>query len=131
MSRDPFLEHARLGERSDTLITYEEIPHLPRLKRRAREYALADLAHGVMLVEQGIVAGARGARLITGLLDILDRGIADFPWDPRVGSYLPQAERYLAARIGEDVADGSRRDAAGTTRAPRPSASGCATCCWR
>jgi argininosuccinate lyase len=104
MSRDPFLEHARLGERSDTLITYEEIPHLPRLKRRAREYALADLAHGVMLVEKGIVAGARGARLLTGLLDILDRGIADFPWDPRVGSYLPQAERYLAARVGEDVA---------------------------
>jgi len=104
MSRDPFLEHARLGARSDTLIEYEEIPHLPRLKRRAREYALVDLAHAVMLVEQGIVSGARGARLLGGLLDILDRGLADFPWDPRVGSYLPQAERYLAARVGEDVA---------------------------
>lgn len=37
MSKDPFLEHARLGARSTTLIEYEEIPHLPRLKRRARE----------------------------------------------------------------------------------------------
>ena len=104
MSRDPFLEHARLGERSDTLITYEEIPHLPRLRRRAREYALVDLAHAVMLVEESIVSPDRGARLLTGLLDILDRGLADFPWDPRVGSYLPQAENYLAARVGEDVA---------------------------
>ena len=118
MSRNPFLEHARLDERSDTLITYEKIPHLPRLKRRAREYALADLAHGVLLVEKGIVAGARGARLLTGLLDILDRGIADFPWDPRVGSYLPLAERYLAARVGEDVAGRLQTGAAGTTRVP-------------
>jgi argininosuccinate lyase len=104
MSRDPFLEHARLGARSATLIEYEEIPHLPRLKRRAREYALVDLAHAVMLVETGILAGERGSRLLTGLLDIVDRGLAEFPWDPRVGSYLPQAERYLAARVGEDVA---------------------------
>ena len=53
MSKDLFLEHARLGARSTTLIEYEEIPHLPRLKRRAREYALADLAHAVMLVGGG------------------------------------------------------------------------------
>jgi argininosuccinate lyase len=104
MSKDPFLEHARLGARSTTLIEYEEIPHLPRLKRRAREYALADLAHAVMLSEEGIVSPERGARLLAGLLDILDRGLADFPWDPQVGSYLPQAERYLAARAGEDIA---------------------------
>lgn len=104
MTKDPFLEHARLGARSSTLIEYEEIPHLPRLKRRAREYALADLAHAVMLVETGILSPERGARLLAGLLDILERGLADFPWDPRVGSYLPQAERYLAERVGEDIA---------------------------
>jgi argininosuccinate lyase len=54
-------------------IDYEEIPHLPRLKRRSREYALVDLAHAVMLVETGIVSRERGARLLTGLLDILNR----------------------------------------------------------
>lgn len=102
--KDPFIEHARLGARSTTLIEYEEIPHLPRLKRRAREYALADLAHAVMLVETGILRRDRGAKLLAGLLDILERGIATFPWDPRVGSYLPQAERYLAATVGEDIA---------------------------
>lgn len=101
---DPFLEHARLGARSSTLIEYEEIPHLPRLKRRAREYAIVDLAHAVMLTETGILSAERGARLLAGLLDILERGLADFPWDPRVGSYLPQAERYLAERVGEDIA---------------------------
>jgi len=104
MSTDPFLEHARLGARSTTLIEYEEIPHLPRLRRRAREYALADLAHAVMLVEEGVLSRDRGARLLGGLLDILERGLATFPWNPRVGSYLPQAERYLADRIGEDIA---------------------------
>jgi argininosuccinate lyase len=104
MSKDPFLEHARLGERSTTLIEYEEIPHLPRLKRRAREYALADLAHAVMLVEEGILSADRGARLLDGLLHILDHGLATFPWNPQVGSYLPKAERYLAKRIGEDIA---------------------------
>ncbi|HYB40439.1 MAG TPA: argininosuccinate lyase, partial [Candidatus Methylomirabilis sp.] len=51
-----------------------------------------------------ILSPERGARLLAGLLDIIDRGLADFPWDPRVGSYLPQAERYLAARVGEDIA---------------------------
>ncbi len=104
MTTDPFMEAARLGARSATLTEYEEIPHLPRLKRRAREYALVDLAHAIMLVEAGIVSYERGARLLTGLLDILEHGLATFPWDPRVGSYLPQAERYLAERIGEDVA---------------------------
>ena len=104
MTTDPFLEHARLGARSSTLIEYEEIPHLARLKRRAREYALADLAHAVMLVEEGILSRERGARLLDGLLDILERGLGTFPWDPRVGSYLPQAERYIAARAGEDIA---------------------------
>ena len=104
MSKDPFLEHARLGARSTTLIEYEEIPHLPRLKRRAREYALADLAHAVMLVEEGILSADRGARLLDGLLYILEHGLATFPWNSQVGSYLPQAETYLAARIGEDIA---------------------------
>jgi argininosuccinate lyase len=104
MTTDPFLEAARLGARSSTLIDYEEMPHLPRLKRRAREYALVDLAHAVMLVETGIVSRERGARLLAGLLDIFEHGLATFPWDPRVGSYLPQAERYLAERIGEDAA---------------------------
>ena len=30
MTTDPFMEAARLGARSSTLIEYEEIPHLPR-----------------------------------------------------------------------------------------------------
>src|SRR5205085_2115867 len=76
MTTDPFIEAARLGARSSTLIDYEEIPHLPRLKRRAREYALTDLAHAVMLVETGILTPERGARLLAGLLDI-ERALLD------------------------------------------------------
>ena len=36
MSKDPFLEHARLGARSTTLIEYEEIPEDLRAKAEAR-----------------------------------------------------------------------------------------------
>ena len=51
MKRDVFLEEARLGPRSDSLVDYEEVPHLARLRRRLREYSLVDLAHAVMLTE--------------------------------------------------------------------------------
>ena len=65
---DVFLEEARLGERNQVLIDCEEIPHIPRLVRRFREYALVDLAHAVMLTETGILKEERGAKLLSGLL---------------------------------------------------------------
>ena len=51
---DVFLEEARLGKRTQVLVDCEEIPHIPRLVRRFREYTLVDLAHAVMLMETGI-----------------------------------------------------------------------------
>jgi argininosuccinate lyase len=104
MKPDLFLEGARLGPRSPTLIQYDEAPRQARLPRRFRPYAVVDLAHVVMLVEEGILPPDRGARLLTGLLDILDSGPERFPWDPRSGSYLVQVERFLEGRVGQNIA---------------------------
>ena len=70
--KDAFLEEARLGPRTQVLVECEEIPNLPRLVRRFREYVLADLAHAVMLAETGILTPERSAKLLEGLLEIYD-----------------------------------------------------------
>ena len=101
---DVFLEEARLGRRSQVLVDCEEIPHIPRLVRRFREYTLVDLAHAVMLTETGILTPERGAKLVGGLLDILDNGKASFPWLAQSGSFLVQTEYYLAQHVDDDTA---------------------------
>jgi argininosuccinate lyase len=103
MKQDLFLEEARLGPRNPVLVQYDEAPRLAHLRRYFRDYALVDLAHAVMLIEEGIVDRPRGVRLLQGLLEALDLG-DDFPWDPRSGSYLVQIEHFLAGRVGDDVA---------------------------
>jgi argininosuccinate lyase len=104
MKHDLFLEEARLGPRNPVLVEYDEAPRLAYLRRHLRDYALVDLAHAVMLVETGILTRERGAKLLRGLLDVLDLGPEGFPWDPRSGSYLVQIENFLTSRLGEDIA---------------------------
>ncbi len=101
---DVFLEEARLGPRAQVLVDCEEVPHIPRLVRRFREYVLTDLAHAVMLAETGILTQERGARLLGGLLEIHASSGEGFPWLPQSGSFLVQTEHYLGERIGEDIA---------------------------
>lgn len=104
MKQDLFLEEARLGPRSDVLVEYDETPRLVQIRERFRAYALVDLAHAVMMVEEGMLTRERGAKLLRGLLQILDLGPDDFPWEPRSGSYLVQIERYLEQQFGHDIA---------------------------
>jgi argininosuccinate lyase len=104
VKQDLFLEEARLGPRSRVLIEYDEMPRLSMFRERFRAYALVDLAHAVMMTEEGIVSRERGAKLIQGLLQILTIGPEKFPWDARSGSYLVQIERYLEEQFGHDVA---------------------------
>ncbi|MBT3661622.1 MAG: argininosuccinate lyase [Rhodospirillaceae bacterium] len=101
---DVFLEEARLGPRTQVLVDCEEIPHIPRLVRRFREYVLVDLAHAVMLSETGILTKERGAKLLGGLLEVYDSDGEGFPWLPQSGSFLVQTEYYLGQRIGDDIA---------------------------
>jgi len=102
--RDVFLEEARLGPRSDVLVECEEIPNLPRLIRRFREYVLADLAHAVMLTETKILSPERGAKLLSGLLMMWESEGDGFPYLPNVGSFLVQTEHYLGEKVDEDTA---------------------------
>ena len=101
---DAFLEEARLGPRTRVLVECEEIPNIPRLERRFREYLLTDLAHAVMLTETGILAPERSARLLEGLLAMYDSAGEGFPYLADSGSFLVQTEHYLARSIGEDIA---------------------------
>jgi len=104
MTRDIFLEEARLGPRSPVLVEHDEATHLGYLRRRFREYALVDLAHVVMLTETGILGPERGRALLSGLVEVFDLGPERFPWDPRSGSYLVQVEHHLEGRLGSDIA---------------------------
>ena len=94
---DAFLEEARLGPRTRVLVECEEIPNIPRLEPRFREYVLTDLAHAVMPAETGILAPERGTKLLEGLLRMYDSGGAGFPYLANSGSFLVQTEHYLAA----------------------------------
>lgn len=104
MKQDIFLEEARLGPRSDVLIEYDEAPRLIQMRERFHAYAAVDLAHSVMMVEEGMLTRERGAKLLRGLLQILELGPDGFPWEPRSGSYLVQIERFLEQQVGHDIA---------------------------
>ncbi|MDA7949151.1 MAG: argininosuccinate lyase [Hyphomicrobiaceae bacterium] len=101
---DAFLEEARLGPRAQALIDCEEVPHIPRLTRRFREYVLVDLAHAVMLAETEILTPERASMLLGALLKINDSEGEGFPWLSDSGSFLVQTEHHLAGSIGEDIA---------------------------
>ncbi|MBI4278690.1 MAG: argininosuccinate lyase [Armatimonadetes bacterium] len=99
-----FLEDARLGARHPVLLQYAEAGRMHHMRPYFRAYALVDLAHGVMLVEEGILDGVRGGKLLGGLLEILEAGPDRFPWEVQSGSYLVHVENYLGRRLGHDVA---------------------------
>jgi len=99
-----FLEHARLGERSDVLIEFDEKSQFPRMRRLYKGYALVDLAHAMMLVETKILPADRGAKLIKGLLAVHDLGPDKFPWLENSNSFLVHVEHYLSETVGKDIA---------------------------
>ncbi|WOO83144.1 Argininosuccinate lyase [Vanrija pseudolonga] len=86
------------------LLQYDLIPLLEREKKQFDQYLQIDLAHLVMLVEQGIVARDVGRALLPALSDLRKRGAAGVNIDPAKGSMLLQIEGTLAAALGEDIA---------------------------
>ena len=99
-----YLEAARLGERNPVLVAHDEQPHLSHAQCRFDAYCQVDLAHVVMLMEQGILDSRRGSRLLQGLLGIRRQGVDEFPWVTGVGSCLVQFEHFLTENYGSDVA---------------------------
>src|SRR6266498_985689 len=86
-----------------------ESAHGPRL---ARGLSLADLAHGVALVEGGDLAGEDAKSLLRGVLELHAIPGDEFPWDPSLGDAFNAREAELERRVG--------RAAAGWLSAGRP-----------
>jgi argininosuccinate lyase len=86
-----------------------ESAHGPRL---AHALSLADLAHGIALVEGGDLAGDDAQSLLRGLLELHEIPGDEFPWDPALGDAFNSREAELERRVG--------RSAAGWLSAGRP-----------
>jgi argininosuccinate lyase len=86
-----------------------ESGHGPRL---AHGLSLADLAHAVVLVEGGDLAGEEARLLLRGLLELHAIPGEEFPWDPSLGDAFNAREAELERRVG--------RAAAGWLSAGRP-----------
>ena len=69
----------------------------------SRPMSLYDLAHGIMLVEQGIIPEDAGRAILAALLEMHPTDPAGTPLDPRVGDVLSVREQTLVDRLGGDV----------------------------
>jgi len=77
------LTEARLSRRpADALVKYHDVPGLAREKRQMREFNQVDLAHTVMLAEQGILAPNVAKMILQALIELRGMEPAAFPIDP-------------------------------------------------
>ena len=103
--KDMLLAEARLSSPpSEQFLRHYHVPGLAREKRQLTDHMAVDLAHTVMLVEQGILARDQGATILKALMEFRDLPPDAFPIDPLRGSFLLQVEAFLSQRIGEDTA---------------------------
>lgn len=102
--REILLTEARLSSPpAEGMIKYHDIPGLAREKRHFHEFNQVDLAHTVMLAEQGILPKDVAGVILKGLTELRQTDPEAFPIDPVKGSFLLQVEAYLFARMGEDI----------------------------
>ncbi len=88
---------------SALMVALYEAPHLAREIRQFDEYLQVDVAHTIMLAQQGILEPAHAGLILATLQEIATLGADHFPLDPAQGSFLLQVEAYLFQRIGESV----------------------------
>jgi len=78
-----------------------EVADAPYLHRGLN---LADIAHVLVLLEQGIVPAEAARRLLGLLLEVHRRiPVEAFPYDPSVGDVYNCRERFFVERLGEDA----------------------------
>jgi argininosuccinate lyase len=99
------LHVARLGEEPNQA-NMEHIltPMLEADRPLFYAFMQVDMAHTVMLAEQGILTVTQAGEILRVLREIDELGVERFPVDPRYDTFLLQVERYMIERIGEDVA---------------------------
>lgn len=99
------MQDGRLGgPPNDVNIRNSIEPNLRYELRSLYAFMQVDMAHTVMLAERGILTLAQAGAILRLLREIDALGPDRFPTDPSYGSLLPQVERYMAERIGDDVA---------------------------
>ncbi len=99
------LTDARLSRApAEILIRTSQAPGLAHEMSHFDSFLAVDLAHTVMLVEQGVLSRAQGRGILGALRAIAAGGVAGLAADPKRGSFLLQVEAALAARLGEDLA---------------------------
>ncbi|WP_429924132.1 argininosuccinate lyase [Agrobacterium vitis] len=122
MQQSEAFSAARLSKPpSDHVKQFYQIPGLEREKKQFADFSQIDLAHTVMLVEQGIISKDIGRKILPALLEISGLGFEGLTIDAGKGSLLFQIEAFLAERLGEDVAGAvhtarSRIDQSATAR---------------
>lgn len=105
MSERESLTVARLGEPPNQAnIDHILGPMLASERGLFQHFLQVDLAHTVMLAEQGILSSEQASMILTLLEEIAALGPERFPIDPKYDSFLLQVERYMVDRIGEDTA---------------------------
>jgi argininosuccinate lyase len=78
-----------------------EVADAPYLHRGLN---LADMAHVLVLREQGVVPGEAARRLLGLLLEVhRDVPVEDFPYDARFGDAYNSRERFFTDRLGNDA----------------------------
>lgn len=85
----------------DTAMAERTGPLVQRLF--SRPMSLYDLAHGIMLVEQGIIPLEAGRAILGALLEMHPTDPAGTPLDPRVGDILTVREQTLVERLGPEI----------------------------
>jgi argininosuccinate lyase len=74
-----------------------EIADAPLLHRGL---ALADLAHALVLTEQGVIPAGQGSQLLEALLDLAGMAPEHVDYDPLYGDAFNARERWLDTRVG-------------------------------
>lgn len=89
---------------SELLLENNETPRLEWEKRNLPHVLRVDIAHAIMLSEQGLITKQAAALLVRELENLKSAGSEAFTTKPGYGSILLQVEAKLATKLGEDTA---------------------------
>lgn len=96
--------HSRFkGEPSEVFTKRYYQPIIERTKPLYYACSLVNLAHVVMAVEEGIIPGEEGAKILGIMLEMDEMGSAAFPFERERGNIYLNMESYLMENLGEDV----------------------------
>lgn len=94
---------ARLGKpMNSVMLDNMMIPRLNRERKSLYAYCYVDMAHTVMLAEEGIITEAQAGQILKVYREIQALG-NDFPINPKYDGMVLQFEKYLIENLGEDV----------------------------